>query len=135
MALYRCGGGGMSETVLWTNPSPTGSFAGQTVTFSQDAINFDLIKVYYNQSTSSGSVENFIMFDLNILIDNTNTRVALNTFESSTPKQRIRVVSKGSDSNSLYFDDCYKMITSSSQTPGKTNGNCIPTKITGVKLP
>lgn len=42
----------MSETLLWSNPSPTSSFAAQNVTLSQSMNNFDYIKVTFRASTS-----------------------------------------------------------------------------------
>lgn len=54
-------GGAMSETTLWTNSTPTSSFAQQIVTLSQDYTQFDLIRVYYRASTSS-TVEKYVEF-------------------------------------------------------------------------
>ena len=35
MAWYKCGGGGaLTETVLWTNPSPTSTFSGTECSLS-----------------------------------------------------------------------------------------------------
>lgn len=54
MGLYRSGGGGkMTETVLWTNSSPTSNFASQTVTLSDGISNYDYLKFTYKPSTAS----------------------------------------------------------------------------------
>lgn len=54
MAFYRTGGGGSAtETVLWTNGSPTSSFSEQTVQLSQSIEDFDLIKVTFKLSTTN----------------------------------------------------------------------------------
>lgn len=53
--LRKKGGGGGAEqveTVLWTNPSPSSTFAAQTVTLSESIDNFDYIAISYCQSTS-----------------------------------------------------------------------------------
>ena len=42
-----------TETTLWTNSSPTSSFASQTVTLSQDIDNFDFLKITARASTTS----------------------------------------------------------------------------------
>lgn len=58
MALFPCnvgGGGTLSETVLWTNPSPTASFAAQTITLSSDINNFKYLKIVYKLSTSNNT--------------------------------------------------------------------------------
>lgn len=39
-----------TETTLWTNPSPTGTFSPQTITLSQSIRNFDFIKIKYLMS-------------------------------------------------------------------------------------
>lgn len=52
MAFIRCGGGGMTETTLWTNPSTSSSLAAGDVTLSQSIANFDLLKFEFNYSTS-----------------------------------------------------------------------------------
>ena len=51
MAYIRCGGGGMTETTLWTNPSPSSSLAGGDVTLSQSIANYDLLKFTWRYST------------------------------------------------------------------------------------
>lgn len=38
------GGGSMSETVLWTNPNPTSSFASQSISLVQSLSNFEYLK-------------------------------------------------------------------------------------------
>ena len=43
----------MTETTLWTNSSPTSSFASQTVTLSQDMDNFSYLKITVRASTTS----------------------------------------------------------------------------------
>lgn len=64
MALFPCnvgGGGTLSETVLWTNPSPTASFAGQTITLSSDINNFKYLKIVCKLSTSNNT-ESSVMY-------------------------------------------------------------------------
>ena len=52
------GGGGatQTETVLWTNQSPSSDFAAQTVTLSDDMNNYDYLKVSYeNYNAGAGT--------------------------------------------------------------------------------
>ena len=50
--LYATQQGGSTETVLWTNSSPTSSFAAQTVTLSNGLSNYDYIRVKYRHTTT-----------------------------------------------------------------------------------
>lgn len=56
MAWYRCssGGGTLTETVLWTDDSPTTLTTG-TVTLSESLSNFSSIRVYYRVSASDAT--------------------------------------------------------------------------------
>lgn len=53
-SLKKIGGNGekYTETVLWTNPSPTADFAAQTVTLSDSIDNYKYLKIKYCFSTS-----------------------------------------------------------------------------------
>lgn len=53
-SLKKIGGNGeqYTETVLWTNPSPTADFAAQTVTLSNSIDNYKYIKIKYCFSKS-----------------------------------------------------------------------------------
>ena len=44
---------GLTVTSLWTNSSPTSSFAAQTVNLSSSAGNYVMLAVYYEFSTSN----------------------------------------------------------------------------------
>ena len=59
MAFYRCssGGGTLTETVLWTNPSPSSSFSNQTVTLSESYTNYKYVGVKYATGTGSSAPE------------------------------------------------------------------------------
>ncbi len=64
MALFPCnvgGGGTLSETVLWTNPTPTASFAARTITLSSDINNFKYLKIVHKLSTSNNT-ESSVMY-------------------------------------------------------------------------
>lgn len=61
----------MSETVLWTNASPTSTFNSQTVTLSDDINNYDYIKITYRASTTLTSTLS-IMLSLEEWLKTTN---------------------------------------------------------------
>lgn len=96
MNLFECIGGGNSElqeTVLWTNSSPTSSFANQVVTLSDDINNYDYIKFYFRVSTSNGNSQNVIasVKDFKNLTDATtsNSFVSLSSPNEYTGSYRM----------------------------------------------
>ena len=55
MALFRCSsgsGGSFAPTNLWTNDSPTSTFASNQVTLSQSVDNFTYIGIKFRSSTT-----------------------------------------------------------------------------------
>lgn len=66
MAYIKCGtnGGTLSETVLWTNSSPTSSFEGQTVTLSDDIDNYTYLKFTFIPTTSNTTDEISIIYSV-----------------------------------------------------------------------
>ena len=54
----------LTETTLWTNSSPTSTFAPQTVTLSQSSDNFTYIKVYFRCSTSDSTTYDSGLIDI-----------------------------------------------------------------------
>ena len=55
--LRGAGGGGakQTETVLWTNSSPTSNFADQNVTLSDSMSNYDYLKFTYKKATNNAT--------------------------------------------------------------------------------
>lgn len=51
--LRKYGGGSLKETVLWTNPSPTSAFAGQSVALSKGISDFKYLCIEVQFATSS----------------------------------------------------------------------------------
>ena len=49
------GGGKQTETVLWTNSSPTSNFADQNVTLSDSMSNYDYLKFTYKKATNNAA--------------------------------------------------------------------------------
>jgi hypothetical protein len=53
-SLKKKGGGSLSETILWTNVSPTSAMGnGTLLTLSQDYTDFDYIMIIYRLSTTN----------------------------------------------------------------------------------
>jgi len=70
MAFIPCnigGGGGMTQTTLWTNTASTSAFSSQTVTLSDSIANYDYIGVKYRASTSSSTRSTEVLFVSNDL--------------------------------------------------------------------
>lgn len=125
MAYIRCGGGGgLTETTLWTNSSPSSAFTGN-VDYSLSSIaNYSHIKVYYRYSTSNST-------ECSILVsksDITNDHLSIGMANSDTTYTRwIQITS-----NTVWTLSRAIKYTTSSQTA--TNNYIIPTKITGVNI-
>lgn len=134
MAYQKCGGGGgMTETVLWTNSSPTSSFAEQTVTLSQDMSNFDYLKIDFSLSTSD-TRQSSVIIEPSILQKNKNNvhpqiGVALYQRASSSATRYVRIVFYYSDTG-IRFGQVFPVNIASTAV----NTNLIPTKITGINM-
>lgn len=129
------GSSGMTETTLWTNPSPTSSFgtttaAGVDVTLSQSSRNFDYLCIYARHSTSNSTTRRFI-FTLEDIRASTSDKVLAIGFGdgSSTSRARLFYDKSGTTLNFTYGS--YRFV-SSSQTA--STAYIIPTKITGLKI-
>ena len=125
MAFYRTGGGGSAtETVLWTNASPSSSFSNKTVNLSGSLSDYDYIKVIWKYNYSSDTRASVIM----PMTDFVNSIIGSghNTLSMS--------VSSGSSSSSygmsrvLYGSDT----TVTFSNVGSTN-YCIPLEVIGIK--
>ena len=136
MNLFECiGGGGSSElqeTVLWTNSSPTSSFANQVVTLSDDIDNYDYIKFYFRVSTSYSATQNVMapVSDFKNMTDATtsNSFVSLSSPNEYTGSYRmVRRLN--------YVSATSVRINTSVRTNGQGSDDTliIPTAISGLK--
>lgn len=122
------GGGALSETVLWTNPSPTSNFSAQTVTLSQDYTMFKAIRIYV-KATGSATSDYYSDYPIetiqNSIADSTKPLVTINGRSSSkNPYARTLIVKTN---NSFQIDTAYAIGGTSTN-----NGMAIPTKIAGL---
>lgn len=132
MGLYKAGGGGkMTETTLWTNSSPTSSFANQTVTLSQSITAFDYIRIYFRTQNTQDNE-----FSAIYLASEVNTWVE----SSSTPRPfGILCGNQGTNTRKRLVMYVSNTSLSLSHATGVNNSTTvdaalIPTKITGLKL-
>lgn len=131
MAWFKTGGGALSETVLWTNPSPTAAFVNQEVTLNDDVNNYKYVKVLCVASASTGatkystiiSVEDLILsqdsaanFALSAMIRATENSYYYNRYFTGTANNKVR------------FGQAYRQSTS---TTG--NSYAVPLQISGLK--
>ena len=140
MALFRTssgGGGGMTETVIWTNPSPSSSFSEQDIALSNDYNNYDLIKIYYKIS-SADTIADISSSYIYIPMED-----FLKTLYSFTPQilyglaaikngyQYHRAIAANNYNGKRWisFYTCYR-----AQVSASYNGYCIPTKISLCKI-
>lgn len=139
MAFYRAaiggGGGGQTETTLWTNSAPTSNFNTQDVPLSDDYTNYKSIRIYYRYSTTD-STETYIEYDKSIIdgwVTKGTTPPAFAPLGSIAfmygGNQFVRPIRRGANgaTNTFYVYIAYRMNTS-----GNTQSYGIPTKITGI---
>lgn len=118
----------VTKTTLWTNSSPTASFAAQTITLSQPLANFDYIEiVWHGQRTTTSEKVN--IFDVAGLAINSNYQFGGRiTDDGSGSQSNVRYV-HSSGTNSL-------VITTSYRVNSAANGTqyAIPIRVVGWKL-
>ena len=117
------------ETTLWTNSSPTSSFATQTVTLSNGISNYSYIKIVYRASNTVEE-ESYLYVPQAKMISSTETNdyniVGLCNY--GTSYRYIRFAFYASDT-SIKFSDCGRW-------KNNANGNtiCVPISIIGVNV-
>ena len=125
------GGGGATETPLWTNSNPTSNFdAGTTpLSLSDDISNYDELKIEYCKSTSATSTLFYIKFPIADFLSRgvDDGRYAIGGRIDGV-SDMARTIYKGSSNNQLHIGPCYYMY-------GTTVNNAyyIPLNIYGVK--
>lgn len=130
MAFYRTGGGGSAtETVLWTNGSPTAQFAPQDVTLSDDIDNYDFLKIEFISTASTG-------VNGSVLVPVSDFKLMTNT--ASTTGFGFGL-SSGVDTfisrKTTYVSDTKIHIGNATSYTGNTNNaRAIPLQIIGIKL-
>ena len=126
-SYFRVPKSGGSETTLWTNSSPSSSFAQQTVTLSYSMSNYTYVRFYMRRSTTNSDTASYIILVSDFSnMDNANgTFRLMPEFKGSSGvifKRGIIFVS----STSVKFGNC-----TDNSTGGNVNGTLVPTKITG----
>lgn len=130
MAWFKTGGGALNETVLWTNPSPTSTFAAQEITFSDDVNNYKYIKVYFRLSTSNSAISS-VMYDIETFL-NLKTLSTLERFYGCM----CSYVGSGNVARRLGYSSSGKFQFYNAANIGaasQSNTACIPTKVVGLK--
>lgn len=128
-------GGGMSETILWSNSNPTATFAAQTVTLSQPASDFKYLRIVWNRGGNSTTKKEYKISQdypmdnktLNVGEDNSNFGACQRIAEWSSYYGRYAWF-PNNNYNSVQFAtayDCNKV--------GSNNGALIPVAIYGLK--
>ena len=138
MAFYRAaiggGGGQPTETTLWTNPSPSSSFAGQTVTLSDDMTNYDYLKFTYKAVSTLDTLGEDIIPTAKFVSYGSSMTTA-------GPKFAIGKTGTSSDDRYIRFLTYSSNTTIDFKTPQKagaaqtSNNACIPVQIIGIKNP
>lgn len=129
MAWYRPSGGGeLSETVLWTNSSPTSNFSSGSISLSDNISNYDSIGVYYRVSTTNDNQNEVIIkvSDFQSCAGNNYPRFTLGASISGNTFAR----------NIAYADDTSLTISANASRLGYNAASAagiIPIKVVGLK--
>jgi len=126
--LYENQQGGSTETVLWTNNSPTSTFAGQTITLSDSLDNYTYVKIKYRISTSV-STESSAIVPVSEFVHMTQTsntfKIGTGSFNSST---YVRTAYYGS-ATTIVFNNGYQLGSTS-----QANRMLIPVSVIGISV-
>ncbi len=116
----------LSETVLWTNSSPTVTFAAQDVPLSDSINNYKYLKVYSRVSTS-GDNDGSMLIPLDEFQTETNNMVGWMITAKDTSAWYERIIIKVNDTTVRIAAATKRNAT------GIFNNNTIPIKICGLK--
>ena len=122
--------GGLIETALWTNPSPTAAFNAQAVTLSDSLQNYDYIRVYW-KSRRGQTAETYADFPKATVIGSVvaidANCVTISSYDETGQYFFIRSVRYASDT-SLNISTAYRLNYAASN-----NVYVVPTQICGLK--
>lgn len=129
--LKKKGGAALTESILWTNSSPTSSLASKDISLNDSFLNYSYIKISYKINTSS-SEEYQVLYPADL--------VKKSAFVTNVP-----IISIGARHSTLggtsivrfitYVSDTSLHFSNASIITGSTTNNdyIIITQITGVK--
>lgn len=124
--VYELGGGG-KPVVLWENPSPSASFAGQTITLADDVGNYDYIGVIC--AGGSNSADNRRRF-APLILSPTNVPVGGGASIAGYRNYRRNFTAEG---NKMTFEDAGYYATYGTNTMTTANQYVIPRQVLGFK--
>ena len=121
------GGGTPTQTLLWENPSPRKSFSSTTITLSNSASNFDIVKItakrYYTDSSINDTLTTYFMYTNNAVSD-----VIYSYTSNSDLYYRCYYLVSGD--TTIRFESAYNYNGSSAST---ANYYLIPIQVIGIK--
>ena len=137
MAEKLCGlrkksGGGLKETVLWTNNAPTSDLDAQTVTLSDDITKYKYIAVNYNYS-STNTTEQYqyqVIMPVSVFVK------SVYPVQNYIPQMQLGVYSSIANVRTVMYVSATSVRFSPANNVGQTgtsNNRCIPTSIVGLK--
>lgn len=128
----KSGGAKTTETLLWTNPSPTTARSSLDATLSQSLQNFQKIRVEYAYNTGSSDAPYYVVFP----VKDANGDYM---FPTGSAKQRMSIGLNNASSNNFVrqfyvADDTTIHFNNASRVnaAGTTNTNLIPWNIYGI---
>ena len=125
------GGEVTTESILWTNSSPTSTFAAQGVTLSDAISNYDDIRIYIRQSTSSAT-DGWVTYSaekVKTFVQTSDTPISVTGVRNSSANKSLGRCMYYTDDTHLQFGSAF--IFGGNNTTDNTY--VIPTKICGLK--
>ena len=128
---FMNGGGTASETTLWTNSSPSSSFADQTVTLSDNINNYTHLKIKFNRSTTDTTTKTEVIYTVK---EFKKYVVGANSFNGAVAFYASTSTGSAYARRILYMSDTSIRFSTMYQVGGSysDNGACIPTEIVGI---
>lgn len=130
MALYRCSSGSgtahLTETILWSNNSPSSAFANQVVSSFYNMHSYDYIGVYYRPKANTN-------FELMVIVPESD----FENMTYSTDAVMMMSYYSGYYARAVWYVNDYDIHFSDSLQvggSGNSNGTSVPTRIVGLKL-
>ena len=135
------GGGGMTFTRLWTNASPSSSFAAQTVSLGQAGSDFDYIRIVWARINTAGVTDSNWESSTNALAQLYDMRNATSLLDATNTMQMGASVRPGTG---YYSRRCWFTSTACTSlefgattrwgTSGTNNALVIPVLVDGVNV-
>lgn len=130
----KTGGSSETETVLWTNSSPSSAFANQTITLSESLEGYKKVRIYTLRNITE-TINEKEFLDINLedgLIDHYTDGKNKGAFAIAMQGETYDYARFGrltTAKTGVIFSRAYRL----GQNSGNSSNYCVPVKISGIK--